>query len=65
MLFYYPVLETAHRKAVRLIVRVTVDLCVARLQVTFPSRAATLHRRPKVRVRAEIVERTISVAVAG
>jgi len=60
-----PVLKTTNRKAVRLIVRVAVDSRVARVQVAFPSISPRHGRRPKVRVRARIVESAISIAVAG
>jgi len=59
------VLETADRESIQLIVGIPVDRRVAGIQVPSPCISATLDRRPDVGVRAAIVERPISIAVAG
>jgi len=60
-----PVLEAAHREAVQLIVRVTVDSSLGQVQVPSPGISPRLKRGPEVRVAAQIVERAVSVAVAS
>ena len=59
------VLDTADRKAVELTECIPADRGVARKQVPTPRRSTALKRRPNVGVRAAIVERAISIAVAG
>ena len=60
-----PVLNTADRKPVGLIVCVPVDCSVARIQVSSPRIRPTLQRRPEVGVRRTIVKRPISITVAS
>ena len=58
-------LETTHRKTVRLIVVVPVDRRVSAVQVAVPRvRRIILRRRPPVAVGGAIVE-TAAVVVAG
>jgi len=62
---FTPVLEATHRETVHLIVRITVDSGIARIQVPSPGIATRLGRRPKVGVRTTIVEIAVVVPVAG
>jgi hypothetical protein len=59
------ILNTADRKAVRLVICVPVHRCVAGVQVTVPRIISALNRRPDVREGSTIVERTVGIATAS
>jgi len=59
-------LEATHRKTASLIINVTIDGGITRIQVTPPSVSSRgRSRRPIVDVARKIVESTRSIAVAG
>ncbi len=59
------VLETPHRKPVRLGIGVTVNRGVSGIEIAVPCTRARGRRRPKVGVRPAIVETSIGIAVTG
>jgi len=60
---FIPVFEAANAEAVRLIVRVPVDIRVGHVQVPFPRITAVGRGRPQVRVRPAIVVTAIGIPV--
>lgn len=59
------ILETTHRKPVRLGIGVPVDRGIGGIQVPVPGIGTRLERRPEVGVRRAIVERAIGIAVTS